>query len=188
ARERSRSPEETIVDLVLEDGSRVIVAYFLMSEDNVRRQLALPWVSLCSDEEALAPRGVFLAQHPHPRAYGAFARFLGRYVRDEKVITLPEAIRRLTSLPAKNFRLRERGRIAPGCCGDVVVFDPRTLADHATYDEPQRFASGVAHVLVNGQIVLRDGEMTGARPGRFVRGPGRAPARQDAPIMPKAAG
>ncbi|MGQ0835356.1 MAG: N-acyl-D-amino-acid deacylase family protein [Gammaproteobacteria bacterium] len=188
ARERSRSPEETIVDLVLEDDSRVIVAYFLMSEDNVRRQLALPWVSLCSDEEALAPRGVFLAQHPHPRAYGSFARFLGRYVRDEKVITLPEAIRRLTSLPARNFRLRDRGRIAPGCCGDVVVFDPRAVADHATYDEPQRFASGVAHVLVNGQIVLRDGEMTGARPGRFVRGPGRVPARQSAPILPKAAG
>jgi N-acyl-D-amino-acid deacylase len=172
ARARSRSPEETIVDLVLEDQSRMIAAYFVMSEENLRRQLALPWVSLCSDEEALAPRGAFLTRHPHPRAYGAFARFLGHYVRTEHVTTLSEAVRRLTSLPAQNFRLVDRGRIAPGYFADLVVFDPAEVADHATYAEPHRFATGVSHVLVNGEIVLRDGEMTGARPGRVVRGPG----------------
>src|SRR5687768_6103874 len=135
------------------------VSYFVMSEENLRRQLALPWVSLCSDEEALAPRGVFLTRHPHPRAYGAFARFLGHYVRTEHVTTLSEAVRRLTSLPAQNFRLVDRGRIVPGYCADLVVFDPAEVGDHATYAEPHRFATGVSHVLVNSEIVLRDGEM-----------------------------
>jgi N-acyl-D-amino-acid deacylase len=163
--------------------------YFIVSEENLLRQLSLPWVSVCSDEEALAPRGVFLARHPHPRAYGAFARFLGHYVRDGKVATLGEAVRRLTSLPAGNFRLADRGRVATGSFGDLVIFDPAAIRDHSTYDDPQRFASGVTHVFVNGEIVLRDGELTGARPGRFVRGPGwKAAGGQSGTAVPKAAG
>ena len=171
ARLRGRPPEETLVDLVLEDNSRVNVAYFMMDEANVRRQLALPWVTLCSDEESLAPRGAFLRQ-PHPRAYGAFARFLGHYVRDQSLLELGEAIRRLTSLPARNLRLRDRGWIRVGGHADVVVFDPARIADRATYAAPHQFAAGVEHVVVNGQLALRDGRLTGARPGRFVRGPG----------------
>ena len=169
---RGKSPEETAMDLVVEDGSRVGTIYFLMSEENVRRQVALPWVGFGSDAEAPAPEGVFLESNPHPRAYGTFARLLGHYVREEGVVPLAEAIRRLTSQPADTLRLRDRGRLAPGYHADVVVFDPATVADRATYEQPHQLAVGVRHVLVNGVPVLRDGEPTGATPGRVVRGPG----------------
>jgi N-acyl-D-amino-acid deacylase len=191
ARERAVAPEEALLDLVAEDASRVTAAYFMMSEENVRRQLTLPWMTLGSDEESLAPRGVFLEHRPHPRAYGTFARFLGHYVRDEQLVPLPEAIRRLTSLPAANFGLPDRGRIAPDYAADLVVFDPARIADHATFENPHRFATGVEHVFVNGLCVLRHGEITGARPGRIVRGPGWRGARGDGAAMqdwPRAAG
>jgi N-acyl-D-amino-acid deacylase len=170
AASRGRSPIETMIDLVIEDGSRVTVAYTMMSEENLRLQVQRPWISLCSDEESPAPRGAFLNRRPHPRAYGSFARFLGHYVRREQLISLPEAVRRLTSLPAHNFRLRGRGTLAPGFFADLVVFDPGRVEDHATFADPHRFASGVEHVVVNGQPVLRAGRLTGARPGRVVRG------------------
>lgn len=187
---RGRTPEETMIDLVIEDDSRVSAAFFVMSEDNVRRQLALPWMGICSDEEALAPREPFLAHRPHPRAYGSFARFLGRYARDAALMPLEVAIHRLTGMPAAQLGLRGRGRLAPGCFADVVVFDAARIADHATYDAPQRFATGVEHVLVNGVPVLRDGRITGARPGRVVRGPGWSRrAAQHVPLdVPRAAG
>jgi N-acyl-D-amino-acid deacylase len=169
---RGRSPEDTILDLVLEDESRVGVVFFLMSEENVRRQIRLPWVSFGSDAGSLAPEGVFLRSMTHPRAYGNFARLLGRYVREERLIPLAEAVRRLSALPAENLGLERRGRLAPGYFADVVVFDPATVADRATFEEPHRLAVGVSHVLVNGVPVLRGGEHTGARPGRALRGPG----------------
>ncbi len=172
AAQRKKSPAETIIDLVVEDGSRVETVYFLMSEDNVKKQIALPWISFCSDAGSLAPEGLFLKRQPHPRAYGNFARLLGKYVRDEKVIPLQEAIRKLTSLPADNLGIRDRGRLQVGHFADIVVFDPATIQDHATYDQPHQYATGVQHVFVNGVQVLRDGEHTDARPGRFVRGPG----------------
>jgi N-acyl-D-amino-acid deacylase len=172
AAERGTSPAETAMDLVIEDGSRVGTVYYLMSEDNVRRKVALPWVGFGSDAAALAPEGVFLERMPHPRAYGTFARLLGRYVRDEKLLTLEEAIRKLTSFPATNLRIRRRGTLAEGNFADVVVFDPDRVTDPATFEDPHRFASGMIHVFVNGEQVLRDGEHTGARPGRVVRGPG----------------
>ncbi len=169
---RGTSPEETAIDLVIEDGSRVGTIYFVMDEDNVRKKVALGWVSFGSDEAAPAPEGVFLESNPHPRAYGTFARLLGRYVRDEKLITLAEAVRRMTSLPATNLKLRRRGSLAVGNYADVVIFDPGSIQDHATYDKPHRYSTGVRDVFVNGVQVLRDGEHTGARPGRVVRGPG----------------
>ncbi len=172
---RGTSPEDTIIDLVIEDGSRVQVAYFLMSEDNVRKQIALPWMAFGSDAEAIAPEGAFLLSNPHPRAYGTFARLLGRYVRDEKLITLPEAIRRLTSLPATNLKIEKRGRLTKGYFADVVVFDPATIADKATFAEPQQYAIGVSDVIVNGTLVLDNGEHTGKTAGRVVRGPGWRP-------------
>jgi N-acyl-D-amino-acid deacylase len=172
SRMRGRSPEETAIDLVIADGSRVGTVYFLMSEENVRRQLALPWVAIDSDAEAPAPEGVFLKSNPHPRAYGTFARFLGKYVRDERVVSLEEAIRRLTAFPAENLKLHRRGMLRPGYYADVVVFDPARIQDHATFDKPHQLATGVVHVFVNGTQVLRDGEHTGAKPGRVVRGPG----------------
>ena len=172
ARLRGKSPEETAMDLVVEDHSRVDTVYFLMSEDNVRRQIRVPWVSFGSDAAAPAPEGAFLQSNPHPRAYGNFARLLGRYVRDEQLIPLAEAIRRLTSLPAENLHLEHRGRLAPGYFADVVVFDPARIQDHATFEAPHQLASGVRDVLVNGTAVLRAGEPTGATPGRVVRGPG----------------
>ncbi|MEP0841718.1 MAG: D-aminoacylase, partial [Phycisphaerae bacterium] len=172
AAQRGRSPEETAMDLVIEDDSRVEAVFFTMSEDNVRREITLPWVSFCSDSGSLAPEGLFLNTNVHPRAYGSFARLLGRYVRDEKLIPLEEAVRRLTSLPAGNLKLDRRGRLAPGCYADVVVFDPATIQDHATFQQPHQYATGVVHVFVNGVQVLKDGEHTGARPGRVVRGPG----------------
>jgi N-acyl-D-amino-acid deacylase len=170
--ERGTDAENTMIDLVIEDGSRVDTAYFLMSEDNVELGIRQPWVSFGSDAEASAPEGVFLLASTHPRAYGNFARLLGHYVRERGVIPLPEAIRRLTRLPAQNWRLAGRGCLDPGCFADLVVFDPATIRDHATFDQPQRFATGVRDVLVNGVPVLRDGAHTGALPGRVVRGPG----------------
>lgn len=172
ARLRGRSPEETIVDLVIEDGSRVGTIYFLMDEENLRKELKRPWVSIGSDEGSFAPEGVFLKSNPHPRAYGAFARVLGRYVRDQHVIPLEEAIRRLTSLPAENLKLDRRGRLKAGNFADIVVFDPARVADRATYDRPHQYATGVEAVLVNGMPVLERGEHTGAKPGRALRGPG----------------
>ena len=169
---RGTSPEETAMDLVVEDGSRVGTVYFLMSEANVRRQIGLSWVAFCSDAESLCPEGVFLESDPHPRAYGNFARLLGRYVRDERLVPLQEAVRRLTSFPAQNLKLSRRGRLVQGYHADVVVFDPDTVCDHATYAEPHQLGTGVLHVFVNGVQVLRDGEHTGALPGRVVRGPG----------------
>ena len=175
---RGTSPEETIMDLILEDNSRVEAIFFSMSEENVRKKIALPWMSFGSDEEALATKGVFLDSHPHPRAYGTFARVLGRYVREEKIIPLETAIRRFTSLPAENLRLKRRGALKPGYFADVVVFDPATIKDRATYENPHQYAIGVVHVFVNGVHVLRNGNHTGATPGRVVRGPGwRHPVR-----------
>jgi N-acyl-D-amino-acid deacylase len=168
---RGTSPEDTIVDLVIEDDSRVGTAYFIMSEDNIRKKIRQPWMAFGSDAESLAPEGVFLKSNPHPRAYGNVARLLGKYVREEQVIGLPEAIRRLTSLPADNLGLGERGRLQAGHFADVVIFDPDTITDHATFAEPHQYSTGVRDVLVNGVPVLRDGEHTGATPGRFVRGP-----------------
>jgi N-acyl-D-amino-acid deacylase len=172
AAERGTSPEEAAMDLVIEDDSRVGAIYFLMSEENVRRQIALPWMAFGSDEASLAPEGVFLRSNPHPRAYGNFARLLGRYVRDEKILSLQEGVRRLTSLPAERLKLDDRGRLAAGAMADVVVFDPARIGDHATYEDPHRLADGVLHVFVNGVAVLAAGEHTGALPGRVVRGPG----------------
>jgi N-acyl-D-amino-acid deacylase len=172
AKLRGKSPEETAIDMVIEDRTRVSTAYFLMSEPNVKLGLSQPWVSLGSDEGAPAPEGPFLLSNPHPRAYGNFARFLGRYVRDQKVATLADAIRRLTRLPAENFKLKERGCFDSGCHADIVVFNPGTIADHATFAQPHQYATGVVHVFVNGVQVLRDGEHTGAKPGEVVRGPG----------------
>ena len=169
---RGTSLVDTMMDLVVEDGSRVGTVYFLMSEDNVRKKIALPWMAFGSDSETLAPEGVFLKSNPHPRAYGTFARLLGRYVRDENVIPLEEAIRRLTSFPAENLGLKDRGSLAPGYFADVAIFDPATIRDHATFAEPHQYSTGVVHVIVNGVPVLVDGEHTGATPGRFVRGPG----------------
>jgi N-acyl-D-amino-acid deacylase len=169
---RGTSPEETAMDLVVEDDSRVGTVYFMMSEENVKKQIALPWVSFDSDAESMAPEGVFLKANPHPRAYGTFARLLGKYVREEQVIPLEEAIHRLTSLPAHNLRIPRRGALTAGYYADVVVFDPAIIIDHATFAEPHQYATGVLHVFVNGVQVLDDGEHTGATPGRVVRGPG----------------
>jgi N-acyl-D-amino-acid deacylase len=172
AKMRGKSPEETAMDLVIEDDSRVGTIYFLMSEDNVKKQIALPWVSFGSDAEAPSAEGVFLKSNAHPRTYGNVARLLGHYVRDEKVIPLEEAVRKLTSLPATNLKVRDRGLLKPGYFADVVVFDPAKIADHATYDKPHQYATGVRQVFVNGVQVLKDGEPTGAAAGRVVRGPG----------------
>ena len=172
AQMRGTSPAETIIDLVIEDDSRVSTAYFIMSEDNIRKKIARPWVAFGSDAESLAPEGVFLQSNPHPRAYGTFARLLGKYVRDEQVISLAEAIRRLTSFPAQNLKLVDRGMLEPGYFADIAIFDPATIQDHATFDQPHQYATGVQHVIVNGVPVLLDGEHTGATPGRFVKGPG----------------
>jgi N-acyl-D-amino-acid deacylase len=172
ARVRGTSPEETAMDLVAEDGDRVDAIYFIMSEDNVRKQLKLPWVSFGSDEGSFAPEGVFLKSNAHPRAYGNVARLLGKYVRDEKLIPLEEAVRRLSALPAVNLKLDRRGALKPGFFADIVVFNPATIQDHATFEQPHRYATGVRDVFVNGVQVLRDGEHTDAKPGQVVRGPG----------------
>lgn len=169
---RGTSAEDTMIDLVVEDHTRIETVYFLMSEDNVKLGIAQPWVAFGSDAESSAPEGVFLKSSTHPRAYGNFARLLGRYVRDLKVIALPEAIRRLTRLPAENWKLAGRGCLDEGCYADVVVFDPVKIADHATFEKPRQYATGVSEVFVNGVQVLKSGRPTGATPGRVVRGPG----------------
>ena len=172
AEERGKSPEETAIDLVIEDDSEVSTVYFLMSEENVRKKITLPWMTFGSDASSQAPEGVFLESNPHPRAYGNFARLLGKYVRDEAVIPLEEAIRRLTSLPASHLKLERRGSLAPGFLADVVIFDPDAVQDHATFENPHQYSTGVVHVWINGQQVLRGGEHTGALPGRVLHGPG----------------
>jgi N-acyl-D-amino-acid deacylase len=172
AKMRGKSPEETAMDLVIEDDSRVGTVYFLMSEDNVKREVALPWMSFGSDEQSEEPAGVFLKSSSHPRAYGNFVRVLAEYVRKDKVAALPDAIRRLSALPASNLGIRQRGMLKAGYYGDVVVFDPATVQDHATFEKPKQLATGVDDVFVNGVQVLRNGKHTGAKPGRFVRGPG----------------
>ncbi len=172
AKMRGKSPEETVMDLIVEDQNPIGTIYFTQSEEHLRRKIALPWVSFCSDSESLAPEGVFLKSSVHPRAYGSFARLLAKYVRDEKVITLQEAVRKLAALPAENMRIDRRGRLKENYFADVVVFDPAKIQDHATYEKPHQYATGMVHVFVNGTQVLKDGEHTGAKPGRFVRGPG----------------
>jgi N-acyl-D-amino-acid deacylase len=173
AKERKADPVETLMDLLAEDESRIMTVYFVMSEENVKKLVRLPWVSFGSDEGSQAPEGVFLKAMPHPRAYGNFARLLGKYVRDEKVIPLEEAIRKLTNLPVTNLGLDRRGLLKDGYFADVVVFDTATIADRATYANPHRYAVGVKHVFVNGKQALKDGEPTGAKPGRALWGPGR---------------
>ncbi len=173
ARMRGKDPVETIMDLVLEDRSRIGTIYFLMSEDNIKKQIRQPWVSFGSDAASIAPEGVFLRSSAHPRAYGNFARLLGKYVREEKVISLAEAVRRLSGLPATNLGLDHRGFLKEGMFADVVVFDPQTIADRATFENPHQLAVGVKHVFVNGVQVLKDGEHTGAKPGRALWGPGK---------------
>jgi N-acyl-D-amino-acid deacylase len=172
AKMRGTDPESTILDLVLQDRTRIGVVFFLMSEDNVRKQMRRPWVSFGSDAASMAPEDPFTRSSTHPRAYGNFARLLGKYVRDEKLVSLEEAVRRLSALPAENLGLDRRGRLAPGMFADVVVFDPATIADRATFEKPHQYAVGVRHVFVNGVQVLKDGEHTGATPGRALKGPG----------------
>ena len=169
---RGTSPEETAMDLVIEDGSRVGTLYFLMSEENVKKQIALPYMSFGSDAESSAPEGVFLKSSTHPRAYGNFSRLLGKYVRDEKVISLEEAIYKLTTLPATNLKIKKRGALKEGFYADLAIFDPEKIQDHATFQNPQQYATGMVHVFINGTQVLKDGEHTGELPGQVVRGPG----------------
>ncbi len=175
AKLRNTSPEETILDLVIQDNSPVASVFFLMSEDNIKKKIAMPWVSFGSDEQSLSPEGVFLKSNPHPRAYGNFSRVLGKYVREEKVISLEDAVRKLTSLPATNMKIKKRGFLKTGYYADVVVFDPSTITDHATFEKPHQFSTGVLDVFVNGTQVLKNGEHTGAKPGMVVRGPGYKP-------------
>jgi len=167
---RHESPEDTAMDLVIEDGSRVGVIYFVMSEDNVRKESMLPWMSFGSDGEAPSPEGIFLKSSAHPRAYGNFARLLAKYVRTDKAVTLQDAIHRLTALPAANLSLKDRGLLKEGYFADIVVFDPNNIQDHSTYVKPHQLASGVKDVIVNGQLALSDGIATGAHSGQFVRG------------------
>lgn len=172
AKIHGKNPEETAMDLVIADGSRVGTVYFLMSEDNVKKQIALPYMSFGSDAASVAPEGNFLNSNPHPRTYGNFARVLGKYVRDENVISLEEAIRKLTSLPASNLKIKKRGSLISGYFADIAIFDPEKVQDHATFEEPHQYSTGMVHVFVNGEQVLKDGEHTGATPGQVVRGPG----------------
>jgi N-acyl-D-amino-acid deacylase len=173
AKMRGTDPVETIMDLLLEDHSRIDTLYFLMSEENIKKEIAKPWVSFGSDEASQAPEGAFLKSNPHPRAYGNFARLLGRYVREEKIISLEEAVKRMTGLPATNLGLDHRGFVQEGMFADVVVFDPKTIIDKATFEKPHQYAVGMKHVFVNGKQVLKDGEHTGAKPGRALWGPGK---------------
>ena len=173
AKMRGKDPIETIMDLVVEDRSRVGTVYFMISEDNIRKQIKLPWVSFGSDAASMAPEPPFTKSSAHPRAYGNFARLLGKYVREEKVIPLEEAVRRLSGLPASNLELDRRGFLKEGMFADVVVFDPATIADRATFENPHQYATGVKHVFVNGTQVLKDGEHTGAKPGRALWGAGK---------------
>jgi N-acyl-D-amino-acid deacylase len=173
AKQRGKDPVETLLDLLIEDQSSVGTVYFITAEENIRKLLPLPWISFGSDESSQAPEGVFLKSMPHPRAYGCFARVLGKYVREEKLLPLEAAVRKLTSLPATNLGLDHRGLLQDGYFADVVVFDPKTIIDHATYEKPHQYAEGVRHVFVNGVQVLKDGEHTGAKPGRALWGPGK---------------
>jgi N-acyl-D-amino-acid deacylase len=173
AKMRGKDPVETIMDLLIEDESRIDSVYFMMSEENVKKEIAKPWISFGSDEASQAPEGPFLKSNPHPRAYGNFARVLGKYVREEKLVSLGEAIRRLSALPATNLGLDHRGLLKEGMFADVVVFDPATIADRATYEKPNLYAVGMKDVFVNGQQVLKDGKHTGATPGRALWGPGK---------------
>jgi N-acyl-D-amino-acid deacylase len=175
ARIRGTSPEETAMDLIVQDSTRVGVAYFLINEENIRKQIKLPWVSFGSDEGSYTPEGVFLKSNAHPRAYGTFSRVIGKYVRDEKLITLQQAIYKLAKLPAVNLKLKKRGELKVGNYADVVLFDPSKVADHATFDKPHQYSEGMIFVYVNGVQVLKNGEHTGAKPGRFVKGPGAKP-------------
>jgi N-acyl-D-amino-acid deacylase len=172
AKVRNTSVQETAMDLVIQDSSRIGTIYFLMNEENVKKQLTLPYMSFGSDEGSSAPEGVFLQSSAHPRAYGNVARLLGKYVRDEKVISLEEAIRKLTSLPASNLKIKKRGALKEGYFADLALFDPKTIQDHATFEQPMQYATGMRHVFVNGVQVLQDGEHTGALPGKVVHGPG----------------
>jgi N-acyl-D-amino-acid deacylase len=170
AKMRGVTPEDAAIDLVIEDGSRVGIAYFLMNEDNIRREVALPWVSFGSDEAGEAPEGVFLLSAAHPRAYGNFARVFAQYVRKDHVLSIEEAVRKLTSLPAGNLSLPDRGRLKAGAFADIVVFDPATIQDHATYEKPHQLSTGVSYVIVNGKLAVKDGQPTGASAGRVLRG------------------
>jgi len=169
---RGKSPEETAMDLLIEDNGQVLAIYFSQSEENLKKTLPLPWLSYCTDESSYAPEGIFLESGAHPRAYGTYPRILGKYVRDEKLMTLQEAVRKMSALPAETLRIERRGRLQTGYFADIVVFDPSKVRDLATFENPHRYATGIVHVLVNGVQVLRDGEHTGAKPGRVVRGPG----------------
>jgi N-acyl-D-amino-acid deacylase len=169
---RGKSPEETAMDLIVQDSSRVGTIYFLMDEENVKKELAQPWVSFGSDEGSYTNAGVFLKSNAHPRAYGNFARVLGKYVRDEKIIPLEEAVRKLSKLSAEKLHIKKRGEIKVGNYADIVIFDPAKVQDHATFEKPHQYATGITDVFVNGVQVLKDGEHTGAKPGRFVKGPG----------------
>ena len=169
---QGKSPEETAMDLIIHDSTRVDVAYFMMKEENVKKQVAVPWVSFGSDEGSYTPEGVFLKANAHPRAYGNFARFLGKYVRDEKATTLQDAIRKLAKLPANTLKLQKRGELKVGNYADVVVFDPMKVKDNATFEKPHQYSEGMIDVFVNGIQVLKEGEHTGANAGRFVKGPG----------------
>jgi len=172
AEELDKSPGEVMIDLIVEDNSRIQVVYFSMSDENISKKVALPWVSFCSDAGSFTNEGIFLKQSTHPRAYGSFIRVLGKYTRDESVLSLPEAIRKLTALPAKNLKIKKRGFLRPGNYADIVVFDPEEVTDVATFENPHQYAKGVIHVWVNGEQVLNNGEHTGNTPGRFVKGPG----------------
>jgi N-acyl-D-amino-acid deacylase len=171
---RGKSPEETAMDLIVLDSTRVEAIYFVMDENNVKKQVQLPWVSFCSDEGSYAPEGVFIKSNLHPRAYGNFARLLGKYVRDEKLISLQQAIHKLSKLPATNLKIQKRGELKAGNYADIVIFDPAKIQDHASFEKPHQYATGMSHVIVNGVQVLKDGAHTGAMPGRFVKGPGYA--------------
>lgn len=169
---RGKSPEETAMDLIVQDSSRIGTIYFLMDENNLKKQVAVPWVSFGSDEGSYSPAGVFLKSNPHPRAYGNFARVLGKYCREEKLITLQDAVRKLSKLAADKLHIKKRGELQAGNYADIVIFDPAKIADNATFEKPQQFATGMVDVFVNGTQVLKDGNHTGAKPGRFVKGPG----------------
>jgi N-acyl-D-aspartate/D-glutamate deacylase len=169
---RGTTPEETAMNLIVEDSTRIGVSYFSMDSNNIKKEVAVPWMSFCSDASSEAPEGVFLKTNPHPRAYGSFIRVLGKFCRDEKLITLPDAVRKLSKLPATNLKLKKRGELKVGNYADIVIFDPQQVRDNATFAKPHQYATGVIHVFVNGVQVLKDGEHTGAKPGRFVKGPG----------------
>ncbi|MCY4072672.1 MAG: D-aminoacylase [Chloroflexi bacterium] len=170
--ERGASATDTVIDLLIEDNSRIFTLYFSMSEDNLRKQVQLPWVSFCSDAGSIATEGAFLSYHPHPRAYGSFARVIGKYVRDEGLVTLADAVRRLSGFASDNLKLKDRGYLKPGCFADLAIFDPAKVQDHSVPGDPHRYSDGMVHVFVNGRQVLRDGEHTGEMPGRVLRGPG----------------